>query len=101
MKEEELDAAVQAQLAEVAALRAADEGVNMVLLAAAQAEMEALRAQAAEQAARAAGLEARWVGKVLCRYPLGVLVRLRAEYGAGGACERPGDQVAGSSPKFF
>ena len=60
VREEELETAVQAQLAEVAALRIADEGVNMVLLAAAQAEMEALRGQAAEQGARAADLEARW-----------------------------------------
>lgn len=61
VKEGELEAALQAQLAEVAALRTADEGVNMVLLASAQFEMEALRARAAEQAARAADLESRSV----------------------------------------
>lgn len=75
MKEAELEAAVQAQLAEVAALRTADEGVNMVLLAAAQAEMEALRAQAAEHAARAADLEARWA-------PLATIL-LESLYGLG------------------
>lgn len=59
MAESELDAALQQQLDEVASLRAADEGVNMVLLVSAQAEMESLRQQAAAQAGRAAELEAR------------------------------------------